>query len=48
VQELNEELQSKSQKIAELEQQNKELLLEVEKNSERLKNLESVLQLNKK
>lgn len=48
VQELNEELQSKSQKVAELEQQNKELLLEVEKNSERLKNLESVLQLNKK
>ena len=30
-------LQSKSQKVAELEQQNKELLLEVEKNSERLK-----------
>ena len=48
VQELNEELQSKSQKIADLEQQNKELLLEVEKNGERLKNLESVLQLNKK
>ena len=48
VQELNEELQSKSQKIAALEQQNKELLLEVEQNSERLKNLESVLQLNKK
>lgn len=48
VQELNEELQSKIQKIAELEQQNKELLLKVEKNSESLKNLESVLQLNKK
>ena len=48
VQELNEELESKTQKIAELEQQNKELLLEVEKNSERLKNLESILQLNKK